>query len=93
MARLSEFIDRELGPGMMRKIHEHLEVCAACQRFVESLKRTSRMLRLDPSLPMPEEAARKVMAALREEYRRAQRGLDELAPERTFRLRAPAMEA
>ncbi len=79
MARLSEFIDRELGPEMMGKIHEHLEVCAACRRFVESLERTSRMLRLDPSLPMPEDAARELMDALRGESRRAQRGLDELA--------------
>ena len=81
MTRLSEFIDRELGPEMMGKIHDHLAVCAACRRFVESLKRTSRMLRLDPSLPMPDEAARKLMAALRGEYRRAQREIDELAPE------------
>ena len=57
MTRLSEFIDRELGPERMRKIRDHLEVCAACRRFVESLERTSRMLRLDPSLPMPEDAA------------------------------------
>ncbi len=79
-ARLSEFIDRELGPGMMRKIHEHLEVCAACRRFVESLERTSRMLRLDPSLPMPEDAAEELLDALREESHRAQRELDELDP-------------
>ncbi len=80
MARLSEFIDRELGPEMMGKIHEHLEVCAACRRFVESLERTSRMLRLDPSLPMPEDAARELLDALREESHRAQRELDELDP-------------
>ncbi len=91
--RLSEFVDRELGPEMMGKIHEHLAVCAACRRFVESLERTSRMLRLDPSLPMPDEAARKLMAALREEYRRAQWEIDELAPERAFRLRARARGA
>ncbi len=79
-SRLSEFVDRELGPEMMGKIHDHLEVCAACQKFVESLERTSRMLRLDPSLPMPEDAARELMDALREESRRAQRELDELDP-------------
>ncbi len=81
MAGLSEFVERELGPEMMGKIHDHLAVCAACRRFVESLKRTSRMLRRDPSLPMPDEAARKLMAVLREEYRRAQREIDELAAE------------
>ncbi len=80
-SRLSEFVDRELGPEMMRKIRDHLEVCAACRRFVESLERTSRMLRLDPSLPMPEDAARELMDALREESRRAQREIDELDPQ------------
>ncbi len=80
MTRLSEFVERELGPEMMGKIHDHLEVCAACRRFVESLERTSRMLRLDPSLPMPEDAARELMDALREESRRAQREIDELDP-------------
>ena len=81
MTRLSEFVERELGPEMMGKIHDHLAVCAACRRFVKSLKRTSRMLRLDPSLPMPEDAARELMDALREESRRAQREIDELDPE------------
>ncbi len=80
MARLSEFVERELGPEMMRKIRDHLEVCAACRRFVKSLERTSRMLRLDPSLPMPEDAARELLDALREESHRAQRELDELDP-------------
>ncbi len=80
-ARLSEFIDRELGPEMMRKIRDHLEVCTACRRFVKSLERTSRMLRLDPSLSMPEDAARELMDVLREESRRAQREIDELDPE------------
>ena len=81
MTRLSEFIDRELGPEMMGKIHDHLEVCAACRRFVESLKRTSRILQLDPSLPMPEDAARELVDALREESHRAQREIDELDPQ------------
>ncbi len=80
MTRLSEFVDRELGPEMMGKIRDHLEVCTACRRFVESLERTSRMLRLDPSLPMPVNAARELIDALREESRRAQREIDELDP-------------
>ncbi len=78
---LSEFIDRELDPETMGKIREHLQVCRACRRFTESLEKTSRILRSDPSYPMPEKAAQELMTTLRKEYRRSQRELDDLDSE------------
>ena len=74
---LSEFIDRELDPETLRKIREHLDMCAACRRFTASLEQTSRMLRADPSASIPDEAARELMDHLRQAYRRAREELDE----------------
>ncbi len=78
---LSEFMDRELGPEMMLKILEHLDVCSASRRFKESLEATSRMVRADPAAPIPEEAAREMMENLRAEYRRAREELDDKTSE------------
>ncbi len=79
--KLSEFVDRELGPVMMGKILEHLDVCSACRRFMESLETTSRTLRADPAAPIPEKAAREMMENLRAEYRRAREELDDKTSE------------
>jgi len=78
---LSEFMDRELGPEMMVKILEHLDICSACRRFKESLEATSRTLRADPAAPIPEKAAREMMENLRAEYRRAREELDDKTSE------------
>lgn len=78
---LSQFLDRELEPGMAEKLREHLEVCSACRKFLESLDRTSQILRWDPSTPIPEGAAQEIMENLRVAYRLALKELNEKAPE------------
>ena len=78
---LSQFLDRELDPEMTKKLREHLQVCSACRNFLESLDRTSQILRWDPSTPIPEGAAQEMMDNLRVEYRRALKEMDEKAPE------------
>lgn len=78
---LSEFMDRELGPEMMVKILEHLDVCSACRKFKESLEATSRMLRADPAAPISEKAAREMMDNLRAEYLRAHKELGDKTSE------------
>ena len=37
--RLSEYIDDELPDDLRRQIASHLDDCADCERFVESLRR------------------------------------------------------
>nr|MBI3128444.1 zf-HC2 domain-containing protein [Candidatus Tectomicrobia bacterium] len=74
---LSQFLDKELGPEMTKKLRSHLEVCSACRKFMESLEKTSQILRWDPSTPIPEEAAREMMENLRAEYLHALKELDE----------------
>ncbi len=78
---LSEFMDRELGPEMMVKILEHLDVCSACRRFKESLETTSRTLRADPAAPISEKAAREMMDNLRAEFLRAHEELTDKTSE------------
>ncbi len=79
--RLSEFIDQELDSRMVGKIQDHLEVCTACRRFVDSLEKTSKLLGMEPSAAIPEDSAKDIMASLRKEYRDAVKELDDRASE------------
>ncbi|MDA1001372.1 MAG: anti-sigma factor [bacterium] len=72
---LSEFIDEEVDAATLEKIKAHLDMCAPCRKFMESLEKTSRMLRSDPSLQISEDAAKQMMEKLRAEYQRAREGL------------------
>lgn len=72
---LSEFIDEEVDAATLEKMKEHLDMCAPCRKFMESLEKTSRMLQDDPSVQIPEEAAKRMMEKLRTEYQRAREEL------------------
>jgi anti-sigma factor RsiW len=39
-ARLSEYLDGELGGQEQRRVHEHIELCPDCRRVLEQLRRT-----------------------------------------------------
>lgn len=66
---VSEFIDDEVNPEMMEKIHSHRETCLPCRNFMESLENTTKLVQLCPALSIPEESANKMMESLRERYR------------------------
>jgi anti-sigma factor RsiW len=39
-ARLSEYLDRELDPGVCQRLETHLDGCPPCRAFLDSLRRT-----------------------------------------------------
>lgn len=43
--RLSEFIDRELDPGLCGEIERHLEACPTCSACLATLERTVALCR------------------------------------------------
>jgi anti-sigma factor RsiW len=43
-ARLSEYLDAELDPGLCSKLEGHLDGCPPCRVFLESLRRTVRLV-------------------------------------------------
>ena len=68
-AMLSEYVDAELPPEACEVISRHIEGCAPCVQFVESLKKTIDLCRqyrpneLPP--PIKEEARNQLMGAFR----------------------------
>jgi len=71
--RLSEYLDEELDPALCAAVDEHLDGCAPCQKFLESLRRTVTALHeIDPPR-MPDELRRQVLDA----YHKLRDGLNE----------------
>ena len=64
---LSEYIDDDLDPGVCDEIEQHMQGCAPCQAFLNTLQRTVDFCR-DTTVP-PLTAQQK--ADLREMVRRA----------------------
>jgi anti-sigma factor RsiW len=42
-ALLSEYLDRELPPGTCEELDRHIQSCAPCVKFVESLRKSVRL--------------------------------------------------
>ena len=76
-ALLSEYIDRDLAPGTCEELDRHIQGCAPCVEFVESLRKSIALCRgySPPELPKPlsedarhqlQEAYRKMLAENRD---------------------------
>jgi RNA polymerase sigma-70 factor (ECF subfamily) len=62
-ARLSEYLDEELDPAVCAGVDEHMDGCAPCRAYLESLRRTVAALRDIDSPRMPDELRRQVLEA------------------------------
>jgi len=67
---LSEYLDGELDPSLCSGIETHLAECPPCQAFLESLRRTVRLV---SSVPDPE-IGEDVRREIREAYDRFRHG-------------------
>jgi len=66
-ALLSEYLDVELPPEECSRLREHIERCAPCVEFVESLKKSIELCRkFQPDAvpgPLPEATRQELLAA------------------------------
>jgi len=53
--RLSEYLDAELPPDLCERIELHMAGCAPCEEFLESLRRTVRLVAEVDAPTMPAE--------------------------------------
>jgi len=74
-AKLSEYIDGELDPELCEAIDGHMDLCAPCQAFVESLRRTVDLTNNLPQRELPEDLARELADAYQKAVE-ARRGRD-----------------
>lgn len=59
-ARLSEYIDGELPDDLCARIERHMGDCTPCERFLESLRRTVRLVESDPAETLPDDVRREL---------------------------------
>lgn len=75
---LSEFMDRELDPRIMRQMKGHLGDCSACQDLLDSLEKVKKICQEEPDRPIPEETSQEILRSLRAEYEKARQRLGEI---------------
>ncbi len=75
---LSEFMDRELDPRIMRRMKGRLGDCSACQDLLDSLEKVKKICQEEPDRPIPEETSQKILRGLRAEYEKARQQLGEI---------------
>jgi anti-sigma factor RsiW len=64
-ARLSEYLDGELDPGICSHLEEHMDDCPPCQAFLESLRRTVDLTRDLPAQALPDGFEEELLEAYR----------------------------
>jgi anti-sigma factor (TIGR02949 family) len=64
-AKLSEYLDGEIDAEDCAHVDAHLADCPPCRDFLESLRRTVRLVQSDPAGGLPEEARRAVLDSWR----------------------------
>jgi anti-sigma factor (TIGR02949 family) len=65
-ARLSEYLDGELGQDLCAKLEGHMSDCPPCRAFLDSLRRTVELTRDLPETPLPDDLRRELLEAWHE---------------------------
>ena len=64
IARMSAYLDRELGPLDVIRLALHLVACAPCRSYLRTLRRTIQLAGRAADVEMPEEMKRRLRAFL-----------------------------
>ena len=64
-AKLSDYLDGEIDAADCAHVDDHLADCPPCRDFLESLRRTVRLVQSDPDAVLPDEARRAVLESWR----------------------------
>jgi len=69
-ARLSEYLDRELPPATCEELESHIQDCAPCVEFVDSLKKSVGLHRAYRPTDDMQALTPAIKQSLREAYQR-----------------------
>ena len=69
IARMSAYLDRELGPLDVIRLVLHLIGCAPCRAYLRTLRRTIEVAGRAADVEMPEEMKRRLRAFLSDRMR------------------------
>ena len=68
IARMSAYLDRELGPLDVLRLVLHLAGCAPCRAYLRTLRRAIQLAGRAADVEMPEEMKQRLRAFLRERH-------------------------
>ena len=60
LSKLSDYIDRDLDPGICDKIDKHIAECKPCQAFIRTFKKTVKLLHSHQADSVPQETHRRL---------------------------------
>ena len=69
IARMSAYLDRELGPLDVLRLVLHLAGCAPCRAYLKTLRRTIQLVGRAADVEMPEEMKRRLRRFLSDQAR------------------------
>ena len=61
---LHEYLDGELPPDRAARFDQHLSSCAACQRFLQSYRKTIQLFKKTWDIDLPHESGQKLWRSL-----------------------------
>ena len=64
IAKLAEYLDAELTPGVLAEFEAHLPVCAPCRAYLATYRRTKDLAAKVNRVEMPEELKQRLRALL-----------------------------
>ena len=69
IAKLAEYLDAELTPGVLTELETHLQVCAPCRAYLATYRRTKDLAAKVNRVEMPEELKQRLRALLIDQIR------------------------
>ena len=69
IARMSAYLDRELGPVDIMRLAIHLAACAPCRTYLRTLRATIRLVGPAANVEMPDEMKQRLRTFLSERRR------------------------
>ena len=64
IAKLGEYLDRELTPEALKRLEAHLKTCAPCRAYLATYRKTKDLAAKVSRVEMPEELKRRLRGFL-----------------------------
>jgi len=65
VALVSDYLEGELAPDVVRRVEEHLALCDGCSRYLEQMRETIRLTGMLTEAQVPEEQKGALLDAFR----------------------------
>ena len=68
--KISEYLDGELGPELVRELERHLQHCEDCRVVVDTTRKTVQVFCYTDPAPLPEDVRERLSQMFTEKFRK-----------------------